>query len=146
MPSGGRRLDWVAVISLPPYALTPPTFRFRALVALAERIPLGGERELVLATFLVARLLWDWDTASDAVSAALQARASAARLWLNALALPAPSRGVFQQLTDAVGRGDLADAVTLWERALGLSGHMLDGASRGDFKALAGRLAAANRL
>ena len=127
-------------MSLPPYALTPPTFRFRALVALAERLPLGGDRELVLATFLAARLLWDWDATVGSVPATVQSRASAARQWLQALALPSPSRLVFQQLTDAVGQGDLGAARTLWERALGLSGRMLDGASRSDFKALAGRL------
>lgn len=142
MPSGGRRLDWAPVISFPPYALTPPTFRFRALVALAERLPLGGEREVVLATFLAARLLWDWDATNGTVPATVQQRASAARQWLQALALPTPSRVIFQQLTDAVGRGDLSAALTLWDRALGLSGRALDGASRADFKTLAGRLGA----
>src|SRR5690349_12491010 len=43
----------------PPYALSSPAFRFRALAVLAGRAPLGGQREVALATYLAARLADD---------------------------------------------------------------------------------------
>lgn len=125
--------------ALPPYALTPPTFRFRALVALAERLPLGGDRELVLATFVTARVLWDWSVQPDATDAS-HARAAGARHWLQALSLPPQSRAVFQQLTEAMGRNDRPAVIEAWDRALGLAARAISGAARPDLKALAGRL------
>lgn len=127
------------VIALPPYALTPPTFRFRALVALAERLPLGGDRELVLATFVSARLLWDWSVA-DAVTPASQARAMGARQWLQSMSLSAATRGVFQQLADAAGHGDRPGTLAAWERIMGLASRAIEGVSRADFKLLSARL------
>ncbi|MGQ0649864.1 MAG: hypothetical protein ACT4P7_20120 [Gemmatimonadaceae bacterium] len=128
------------MIVLPPYALTPPTFRFRALVALAERLPLGGERELVLATFRSARVLWDWQGAGALPRLATQGRAHAARQWLQSLSLPQQTRAVFQQLADAIARDDQPAAIASWDRALALATRIVDGAARADFKALAGRL------
>ncbi|MCC6316155.1 MAG: hypothetical protein IT361_00595 [Gemmatimonadaceae bacterium] len=128
--------------ALPPYALTPPTFRFRALVALAERLPLGGERELVLATFVAARVLWAWSGAPDSPGAA-PARTAAARLWLQSMSLPAPCRSAFVQLVDAVARGERSAVAAAWERALALSARTIDGVARTDLRALAGRLAPA---
>lgn len=139
MPRGGGRLDCASVIALPPYALTPPTFRFRPLVALAERLPLGGEREVVLATFVAARLAWDWS--ARGMAAGLAARAAGTRQWVQSLALPAATRGAFQQLADAIGRDDRAAVATAWERVLAVAGRAVDGAARGDFRLLATRLA-----
>jgi hypothetical protein len=128
------------VIALPPYALTPPAFRFRALVALAERLPLGGERELVLATFMVARLLWDWSGPGALPPLATRTRAAATRQWLQSVSLPQPTRATFQQLADAVARDDRDGAVAGWERVLAIATRVIDGAARADFRALAGRL------
>ena len=128
------------VSALPPYALTPPTFRFRALVALAERLPLGGDRELVLATFVAARVLWDWSVL-PAPTEASQTRSSGTRHWMQSLSLPPQSRVVFQQLTEAMSRGDRPGVISAWERTLGLAARAVNGAARPDLKALAGRLA-----
>jgi hypothetical protein len=50
----------VTTVSLtPPYALEPLSFRFAALAALAGRAPIGGQREVALATYVVARLAHD---------------------------------------------------------------------------------------
>lgn len=130
------------MIALPPYALTPPAFRFRSLVALAERLPLGGERETVLATFIGARLLWDWRGAGALELPATEARAHGARHWLQAQSLPAATRALFPQLTEAVARDDVPAAVATWERALVLVARLVDGAARTEFKALATRLKA----
>ncbi|MBC7896757.1 MAG: hypothetical protein H7066_15170 [Cytophagaceae bacterium] len=126
--------------ALPPYALTPPTFRFRALVALAERLPLGGDRELVLATFVTARVLWDWSVLSESTDAS-QARSAGTRHWVQSLTLPPQSRIVFQQLIDAMTRSDRPGVIAAWERTLSLAARAMNGAARPDLKALAGRLA-----
>lgn len=128
------------MIGLPPYALAPLTFRFRALVALAERLPVGGEREVVLATFVTARLLWDWTDGSGLPAAGLSARAQGARQWLQSLSLPSPVRGMFQSVTEAMSAGNRAAAATAWERALAHTSKAVDGAARGDFRELAARL------
>jgi hypothetical protein len=44
------------MIQAPPYALETPVFRFKALVSHAGRAALGGDREIALACFAVARL------------------------------------------------------------------------------------------
>lgn len=92
--------------ALPPYALAVPSFRFRALAALAGRAVLGGPREVVLACFVGARLATALvrgaePALSDEVRAA---RASGARTWLGAIALPASTRVPLARLIDATGR------------------------------------------
>src|SRR5215216_5312955 len=46
-------------VTLPPYALPAPVFRFRNLATLAGRAPIGGAREVALACFVAARLAND---------------------------------------------------------------------------------------
>ena len=46
-------------VTLPPYALPAPVFRFRNLATLAGRAPIGGAREVALACFVAARLVND---------------------------------------------------------------------------------------
>ena len=43
-----RRSDCRVPVTLPPYALSAPVFRFRHLAALAGRAPIGGAREVAL--------------------------------------------------------------------------------------------------
>jgi hypothetical protein len=128
------------VLALPPYALVPPAFRFRPLVALAERLPLGGDRETVLATFVTARVLWDWKGVDALETPFTGPRAQAVRQWLQGLSLPQSTRAVFQQLTDAVVRDDVASAIVAWERVLAAAARLIDGAARAEFNALSARL------
>lgn len=107
------------VIAQPPYALAPLTFRFRALVALAERLPIGGEREVMMGLFVVARLYWD--AIEPGQSAATASRAAAARQWLQTLALPSPTRVVFQQALEAAARGEPEAMRSAWGRVLALA-------------------------
>jgi hypothetical protein len=98
--------------ALPPYALAVPSFRFRALAALAGRAVLGGPREVVLACFVGARLAAALvrgaePALTDEVRAA---RASGARTWLGAIALPASTRVPLARLIDATGRPATAEA------------------------------------
>jgi hypothetical protein len=87
----------------PPYALASPVFRFRALASLASRSPLGGPREVTLATYLVARLVDDCLPEKALPSAARAERAAGARAWLANVALPAAVRGALSRLAAATG-------------------------------------------
>lgn len=87
-----------------PYALTPLQFPFPALAALAGRLPLGGGREVALATLQVARMALDARGSADAPpmgAAEREVRAAAARVWLASLALPAPVRAAFIRCVEA---------------------------------------------
>ena len=85
----------------PPYALAAPLFRFRALAALAGRSPLGGEREIALATLMAARLVVGALPPQPLPQGVRIMRANGARVWLAALALPAPLRQSLARLVDA---------------------------------------------
>ena len=85
----------------PPYALAAPRFRFRALAALAGRSPLGGEREIALATLMAARLVVGALPPQPLPQGVRITRANGARVWLAALALPAPLRQSLARLVDA---------------------------------------------
>lgn len=129
------------MLSSPPYALAPATFRFRGLISLAERLPLGGEREVVLATFLAARLLWD-STGEDPLEGSLRrGRAQNARTWLPTLALSQSFRPAFQALFEVLANDDRTAMATAWERVASAVNKLLDAPARNDIKAIASRLA-----
>jgi hypothetical protein len=86
---------------LPPYALATPRFRFRALAALVGRSPLGGEREVALATLLAARLVVGTMPPTPLPQSVRITRANGARAWFAALALPAALRQTLTRLLDA---------------------------------------------
>jgi len=78
-----------------------PQFRFRALAALAGRSPLGGEREIALATLMAARLVVGALPPQPLPQGVRITRANGARVWLAALALPVPLRQSLARLVDA---------------------------------------------
>jgi hypothetical protein len=132
------------VRSLPPYALATPEFRFRALAALAGRAALGGARELILGTLLGARLV-DGVVGEHPLSATLRrARATAAKTWLSALALPASSRTTLARLAEATAADDLPALRDAWESAAALVVPTLDASARAELRRLSGALASAN--
>jgi len=85
----------------PPYALASPRFRFRALAALVGRSPLGGEREVALATLLAARLVAGALPPSPLPQQVRIVRANGARAWFAALAVPPSFRQSLTRLMDA---------------------------------------------
>ena len=85
----------------PPYALASPRFRFRALAALVGRSPLGGEREVALATLLAARLVVGALPPSPLPQQVRIVRANGARAWFAALAVPPSFRQSLTRLMDA---------------------------------------------
>ena len=85
----------------PPYALATPRFRFRALAALVGRSPLGGEREVALATLLAARLAVGAMPHMPLPHGVRVTRANGARAWFAALPLPNTLRQSLTRLLDA---------------------------------------------
>lgn len=121
----------------PPFALAQPVFLFPALAQLAGRAPLGGTREVALATFVAARLAAGLLPPYPLDADVRAGRAAAARPWLATLALPAALRVPFARLVDATGQANVEAVVAALEHVqAGIAEH-LDGASRAELDALA---------
>ena len=113
----------------PPYALATPRFRFRALAALAGRAALGCDREVALATLMAARLAAGALPPQPLPQGIRITRATGARVWLTALALPLAIRQSLTRLVDAttsVDRDGLENAMRV---AIDLSSPQLDSQS-----------------
>ncbi|HZO17669.1 MAG TPA: hypothetical protein VFB46_01685 [Gemmatimonadaceae bacterium] len=121
--------------SLPPFAVPPNRFPFRALAVRAGRAPLGGEREVALAAFMVARL--SRDALGEHATAGEQRtkRATAAKAWLTSLAVPAPARQALVRAIDATARDADAIASALNDLAK-VAGPWLDAASIAELRAI----------
>ena len=87
--------------TLPPYALSTPTFRFRHLAAFAGKAPIGGAREVALAALVVARLAADCREDMGEEPGSRATRCAAAKTWLGTLALPASVRTALTRCADA---------------------------------------------
>ncbi|MFY7921581.1 MAG: hypothetical protein ACOVSI_04145 [Gemmatimonas sp.] len=123
-----------------PYALAPLRFPFPALVALAGRLPLGGGREVALASLLVARLAQSVAPGDALPAAERAARASGAKVWLASLALPATSRVPFARCIESTTGTPLQVAGALRTLVAAAGGH-LDGPSVQELERLARQLA-----
>lgn len=127
-------------ISLPPFALTAPAFRFRHLAGLAGRAPIGGAREVALACFVAARLAAECGLSTDDPQRDREARYAGAKAWLATMALPAPVRGSVARcaaLSVAGAAGDMAQEITALMQA---AASHLDAGSRAELSALSALL------
>jgi hypothetical protein len=136
----------VVPVTLPPYALPAPAFRFRNLATLAGRAPIGGAREVVLACFVAARLVNDCcDPMLGFDEDARAARCAGAKGWLGTIALPGPVRTPVAKLAEASANGHseaMAPLVTALAKA---ADSFLDPAARAELDALATSLAKIER-
>jgi hypothetical protein len=124
------------IVSQPPYALAPTPFRFPALASLAGRAPLGGDREVALATYLAARLAHD-ALADRGISQPVRAeRASNAKTWLSTLALPASIRSPLLHLIEASG-ADASGVAAALRDTISAASSRLDPAARSELDRLA---------
>jgi hypothetical protein len=130
------------VLTLPPYALRPAEFRFRALVALAGRLMLGGDREIALAVLVAARLVVGTVGSAALADHVRRHRAQGARTWFTTLALPATARGACVRLADATGGMDREAIASAFEAVLDSASPIIDGASRAELQELTRSLAA----
>ena len=99
-PRGPRRHIYAVPVTLPPYALSVPTFRFRHLAALAGRAPIGGAREVALACFVAARLAAECGRSTAEEPTGRAARCAGAKAWLGTLALPASVRAAVSRCAE----------------------------------------------
>ena len=133
-------------VTLPPYALSAPVFRFRSLATLAGRAPIGGAREVALACFVAARLANDCcDPTLPLDEEARAARCAGAKGWLGTIALPTPVRTPVAKLAEASANGHpeaIAPLVTALAKA---ADPFLDAAARAELSALAARLSQTKR-
>jgi hypothetical protein len=98
---------------LPPFAVPPIRFPFRALAARAGRAPLGGEREVAMAALMVARLSAD-ALREGALGAQQRAeRAAAAKAWLASIAVPARARPPLTRALEATAHDGAAIAAAV---------------------------------
>jgi hypothetical protein len=125
----------------PPYALAATSFRFPALAALAGRAPLGGQREVALATFLAARLVHDTLPDRGISPASRTERAASARNWLSTLALPAAVRPALTKLVESsVGSPESAGQAV--RAVTAVTANFLDSGARLELDSLAASLGA----
>lgn len=123
-----------------PFAPEPLRFPFPALVALAGRLPLGGGREVALAALMAARLAQGVAPGEALHPADRASRATAAKVWLASLALPAATRVPFARCVDATTGTSLQVAGALRSLVAAAGAH-LDGASVQELERLARSLA-----
>jgi hypothetical protein len=128
--------DWAVIVSQPPYALPPTPFRFPALASLAGRAPLGGEREVALATYLAARLAHDSLAEREITQEIRAERAASAKNWLSTLSLPAGTRAALVALLDASGTEGKSVAGAI-RGVIAATTNRLDRASRAELERLA---------
>lgn len=124
-----------------PYSVTPTPFRFPALAALAGRAPIGGQREIVLGTYVAVRLADDALSGVGLSADARADRARAARHWLGMIALPAPILAALVEAAEATMRDSAAIADGL-RSVLDAVDSSLDGPSRSEVRILIGALTA----
>jgi hypothetical protein len=133
-------------VTLPPYALAAPAFRFRNLAALAGRAPIGGAREVALACFVAARLVNDCcDPMLDLDEDARAARCLGAKGWLGTIAIPGPVRTPVAKLAEASANGHPEAMAPLVIALAKAADGFLDPAARAELAALATRLAQLER-
>jgi hypothetical protein len=116
----------VTSVPLPPYALSTPRFRFRALASLAGRSPRGGEREVALAALLAARLVVGALPPHLLPQGVRITRANGARAWFASLALPVALRQSLAKLVDATTSVDRSMLETALKGVIDVTSPQLD--------------------
>jgi hypothetical protein len=127
---------------LPPFALSTPEFRFRALAQHAGRAALGGDRETALVCFAVARLAAGMLPPVELAQADVAARVTAIRNWLASLALPVSARAAATAAIDAIATGNRAQASDAIRAVVGAASGRLDNASVNEIQELGDELRA----
>jgi hypothetical protein len=112
-------------------------FRFRALAALAGRRQLGGDREVAVAAFVVARLIAGVTAPEPLPTDVRAARAAGARAWLAAVAVPAATRGPLVRIIEATGRDDRIALAAALRAFIEAASRPLDGPARRELEMLA---------
>ena len=125
---------------LPPYALAAPVFRFKALASHAGRAALGGDREISLACFAIARLAVGNLPPYMLAPGDLASRVANTKQGLASLNLSNAARTAATHAIDAIGTGDRRAAVAALSTLLEAAVTQLDQASIAEMHELMGEL------
>jgi len=99
-------------------------------------MPLGGQREVALATYLAARLAHDC-LPERGLSAAVRAeRVTGAKTWLSTLTLPAPIRPALARLVESTS-GNGSQTAEALRAVITLTANVLDTRARLELDQLA---------
>lgn len=112
------------------------------MAALAGRLPLGGERELVMTLMMGARLADGCTARAGLTSELRKARATGARHWIGALALTAAARSAAYQVAESTTGESKDGVVTALERLMAIAAPHLDPTSRAELKQVVSALRA----
>lgn len=124
------------------YALIRPEFRFKAVLALAGRAPMGGEREIALACLQVARLCAGLLPPYVLPIDVMALRAEHTRQWLSVLAIPQGMRTVAARILEALAGFDRARVAEGLADLVITAAVQLDVASRSELDGLIHELSA----
>ena len=109
---------------------------------MSGRAPLGGRREVALACLLVGRLVLDATASSGGLSLEQRrARASGAKHWLGAAALPASVRAALTRLAEATATDDRRATKVFLDGVMSVTASHLDPAARLELARLAQAIA-----
>ncbi|MEO7218184.1 MAG: hypothetical protein ABI026_08315 [Gemmatimonadaceae bacterium] len=108
----------------PPYALEPVIVALPAMAECAQAAPLGGDREMALATLMIARLIVAALPPVNLPETDRASRAERSRSWLSALTMPQPARMALLRTVDASVGGSLEAAACVRELMQVLTGHL----------------------
>ncbi|MEP7086926.1 MAG: hypothetical protein ABI884_06290 [Gemmatimonadota bacterium] len=125
--------------SLPPYAVGPIVFPFRALAAYAGRAQLGRGREVALACLMAARL--STPIASEPLPAPVRAaRATGASRWFASLALPSGLRAPLSRVAAASAQESASELAEALGAVISAARKHLDAGSLGELEGVVRRL------
>lgn len=123
-----------------PYSLDAVAFPVPALADAVAAARLDGDRELALATLMVARLMLGALPPAPLSIEERSHRAEHGRQWLSGLSMPQPARMALLRAMDASAAPEGGDGTAaLRELAHMLTGHIPESAQR-ELVTLAGRL------
>ena len=132
----------IAAAPRAPYALEPTAFSFPAIAAMAGRAGLGGPRELALACLLIVRIVRDAASMRDSLSAEqLKHRATGAKHWLGAAAIPQATKSSLSRLADATCTGDASAIKSALDGVMTVTANDLDSGARLELGRLAQAIA-----
>ncbi|MGI8619161.1 MAG: hypothetical protein ACR2L6_08725 [Gemmatimonadaceae bacterium] len=127
-------------VNAPPYALAQTPFPLPALAAHAGKAALGGDREVAIACFVIARLAGALLPPYALPTELRQQRAAACRTWLASQAIPPAIRANLLAAVDSTASAERS-AIPAALRALRAhAAKHLDGASGQELDSLAARL------
>lgn len=113
-----------------PYSLEPISFPLPALAALAGKAPLGGQREVALACFVVGRLVasaWNGQTAGSEHG---RERLQGIRHWLASATLAGPLRQALMKAAECASEGDKTGVKSALDSVMTVTANQLDPAAR----------------